>query len=158
MINIQISGFDTIKKRALEAAKVLEKWNEEATNANIVDLKNKASQRAPYKTGQLRRSIAERPTNIKTENGVTTGDYGSDLPYARIYELGGTIPAHVVKVKNRKVLTNGVDFFGASANIPARYVAARPYLFPTLVENIDLVLSRYKMAYEKGSSEIESIQ
>lgn len=155
MVGIRISGLEEIKKAANEAAAILEDYNERATNANLQDAVEMSVKRAPYKTGSLRRSISKRI--VSNKGGKVVGEYGSNMPYARITELGGVIPAHTVEVRSRQVLydSKSGQFFGKRANIPAQYRQARPFLFPVLVENIDRFLGRYKQAWESATQLIE---
>jgi len=157
MVGIEIRGFKEIAESARSAIEILRYWNAKATKENVSMLAKKSSKRAKYKTGALRRDIADvNNQDIRREGDTVVGTYGSNLPYSRIIELGGTIKAHTVKVKTRKVLADGKgNFFGKSANIPARYVAPSPYLFPVLVENIEEALDKYRDYYKKASDEIE---
>lgn len=77
------------------------------------------------RSGDLRKSI---------EIGVATAhsvEIGSSLPYARIHQLGGTIPATTITAKRAKYLsipTAGGVIFRKKANRPAVRIPARPYL------------------------------
>lgn len=158
MVGIEIQGMKEIHEKALHAVEVLAKWNERATHQSLVYLKAEAIMLAPYKTGSLRRSIAAFPELLHTENGVTYGQYGSDLPYANITELGGTIVP-----KNKKMLAwydpknpNAVQTGKSAGWVFAKKVerTKRPYLFPVLVLGIEKVLGNYKDAYAAAMKEI----
>lgn len=85
------------------------------------EMANEARDNAPYKTGSLRRSIISKPTKTKVE-------VGTDLEYARIHDLGGTISAHTITPRNAKALRfmiGGKEIFVKSVNKPARIV--KPY-------------------------------
>lgn len=154
MFGMQISGTKELEKTANQiATALLNEYNEKATRANLQDAVSQSVQRAPYKTGSLRRSISYKIDSV--EGGNVQGHFGADMPYARITELGGTIPAHVVQVRSRKVLYNSKtgEFFGKRVNIPAQYRAARPFLFPVIIEGMERFLARYKKAWERAVSE-----
>lgn len=158
MVGVEIKGFKDIAESARSAIEILRYWNAKATKENISMLAKRASKKARYKTGALRRDVLD-PNNqiIKREGDTIIGTYGSNLPYSAIQELGGTIKAHTVKVRTRKVLADGKgNFFGKSANIPARYQPPHPYLFPALIEGIDEALDKYRDYYKKASDEVES--
>lgn len=85
-----------------------------------------ASQLAPYKTGNLRRSITEFAS-------WNTIEVWSRLVYSAIHEFGGTITPKkwnylTFKIGNKRVRTKKV-------NIPAR-----PYLRPGLENNINEIV------------------
>jgi phage gpG-like protein len=76
-------------------------------------------------SGKLRQSIV---MGAVTDKSV---EIGSSLPYARIHQLGGTIKATTVHARRKKALLIPTQYgiiFRKSANIPARKIAARPYL------------------------------
>lgn len=84
-------------------------------------MRNEAGRNAPFKTGNLRRSIT-------MELGKDYVIVGSNLEYSRIQDQGGTIKAHTIFPKKSKVLRfviNGRVVFAKKANIPARTV--KPY-------------------------------
>lgn len=84
-----------------------------------------ASKNAPYKSGTLRRSLTEK---VYSDRAVV----GTNVVYARIHELWGTIlpkkwPYLRFKVWNRRVTTKKVN------------IKARPYLKPALEDNIKAI-------------------
>ena len=76
-------------------------------------------------SGSLRQSIV---LGAVTDSSV---EIGSSLPYARIHQLGGSVPATTVRARRAKALlipTAGGVIFRKEAHIPERTIPARPYL------------------------------
>jgi len=77
---------------------------------------------APKRTGRLARSIRTRARGaggrFTTLGGTTIASYEIvvAVPYAA-YVSGGTKP-HIIRVRNARVLTDGVRFFGTSVRHP----------------------------------------
>lgn len=76
-------------------------------------------------TGMLRRSIQ---TTVKPQGSNVIGTIGSDVIYARIHELGGTIHPRVADYLQFQV--NGHWVKTKEVKIPAR-----PYLSPAITKN-----------------------
>lgn len=159
MVGVEITGWDQLVANCESLAVKLHQYNEEATRQNLAKAVELSVLRAPYKTGTLRRSIAYTITDSNFAAGYVVGQFGSDLPYARIVELGGIIPAHSVAPKNGKVLAwkdpsaPGGMAFSKGHTIKAQFRTAKPYLFPTLIENMQAFLNRYSKAYSDAVSE-----
>lgn len=69
-------------------------------------------------TGHLRRNVL-----AEFDPAILTSRVGTNVPYGKFLELGTS--AHVVRVKNAKVLTNGAGFFGKEVTVS---MAPRPWL------------------------------
>lgn len=99
------------------------------------DIRAKGSQLAPYDTGTLRRSII-----ADFSNAGLRGSVGSNVPYARIHDQGGTIRAHEILPKRGKYLrfmSNGVEVFAKKVRKPSRKVLpyrGKGYLTPAFNE------------------------
>lgn len=100
-------------------------------------LRNDAATMAPYKSGNLKRSISgEAGTKSVTKLYANKAIVGTNLKYARIHDQGGTIPAHTIFPKKKKALrflVGGKWVVVKSARIPARRVKpfkGRGYLTP----------------------------
>lgn len=99
------------------------------------DIRAKGSQLAPYDTGTLRRSII-----ADFSKGGLRGSVGSNVPYARIHDQGGTIKAHEILPKRGKFLrftANGVEVFAKKVRKPSRKVLpyrGKGYLTPAFNE------------------------
>lgn len=77
---------------------------------------------------------------------------GTKVPYARIWEKGGTIRAHKILPKKGKFLkftVGGKDVFARSVSKKARYVTARPFLTPALRDKKTDVFKLFDEAISK---------
>ena len=93
-------------------------------------------------TGRLRSSITHR---VERQEPDWLGRLGSNVEYAAIHELGGTIPAHVVvpvKARALRFVVGGTVVFAKLARIPAIQMPERPYLRPAAQTAIDRYLER----------------
>lgn len=82
------------------------------------------------KTGRLRGSIVGRVYSSKSKIMLSIGSRG-DVPYAAIYDKGGTIPATIMYPKSRSVMRfekGGSMIYAKVVNHPAVHVKARNYL------------------------------
>lgn len=61
-----------------------------AMDSSLMEVHGKAVEKAPYKTGNLRRSITWKSQSQDTR---VVGAVGSNLVYARIHEFGGIVKA-----------------------------------------------------------------
>lgn len=88
----------------------------EATFDSLLDVEAGAKQRAPFRTGNLRRSI-----NHNTERSVQriVGYVGSNLEYARIQEFGG------VAGRNHSVRIQGRHYLGESVEVNKKKISDR---------------------------------
>ena len=108
--------------------------------------------RLTWRTGRLARAIASNvdPAHyeppIKVEDGVLIGEIGvrwegeipDAIPYAKIHETGGVIPAHDVFPIRAKALRwfdkAGHPVFRKRAHIPDVAIHPRPYLSATAAD------------------------
>lgn len=100
-------------------------------------VRGKAIENAPYKTGTLRRSII---TDVDSDRAKI----GTNLPYARIQEFGGTI-----RPKKKKTLAfkiNGKWVFAKKVTLPKR-----PYLIPALFDSESQIRRIFKAEIEKSA-------
>lgn len=110
--------FDKVSR---EAANHLER----AVTAGALVVQNEAKQKAPVRTGNLRRSIHTETTR-KRVTSVTVAT-GTDAEYARRIEFG----------------FSDTDSLGRSYNQPAQ-----PYLRPAFDENRDEVMAEIEAAFD----------
>lgn len=96
------------------------------------------------RSGKLRRTV--RVDGPRKEGGRYVGGIfagSSTVPYARIHELGGTIPARIVRPRKAQFLSwvgkDGVRVFARQVSIPAVTIRPRPYLTPAMTEGRDLI-------------------
>lgn len=110
MIRMSFEGDRQLRRR-------LRRWDDRirlrvqaAVNAGAMIVANDATRRAPYKTGNLRRSIHVEPSNLANIDGDRIYcEVGTDEVYGKFLEYG------------------------------TRHMAARPYLRPALDENVGRV-------------------
>lgn len=140
MIMAKVEGLDELIKNCQQMEEIIKDVNRKVTDENLKQLVIDSREKAPYKTGTLKRSIDKRI--IEETDSSVTGEYGSDEKYAAIQELGG-----VVKPKNGKYLVFNKDGKTIFTRKPV-YIPARPYLMPALIEGVDAILWRYKKAWE----------
>lgn len=107
--------------------------------ANIV--RDEASRRAPYRTGNLRRSLHTEV--IEASRGDAAAKVGTNVEYARIQEFGGTVkhPGGTPYLFTSFAHHGGVTFLRKDGRYPrgTRFtrphkirIPARPYLYPAL--------------------------
>lgn len=102
-------------------------------------------------TGRLRKSIKYK---VEGSFKQCTGYVGTDVKYASILERGGTIPGHTetvrehvrtMRIKTKQgYIVKQVTVRAHSRNVPAKRIAARPFLRPTMErerEKIKQILS-----------------
>jgi phage virion morphogenesis protein len=91
----------------------------------------KKSERAIRDSGQTLVDKGTLSGSITYEATKSKVVVGTNIPYAAIHHIGGTIPGHAVKAKRAKALAiptpDGV-VFRKSASIPKVEMPARPYL------------------------------
>jgi len=117
--------FDTsdLQDGVKDLIKKIKKINPRVAILGSILLIGKSKILAPHKTGELRRSIVIKSTEVSA--GIVTVEYGSELPYALIQERGGRAG------RNKSV-----------------YITGNHYLLtPTL--NLNPVLSLYKKTFDK---------
>lgn len=82
------------------------------------------------RSGRLSSSV--HPVTGQTGSTVEGGaGGGAGVPYAKIHEFGGVIPAHEIVVRNAKALcftVDGVRRFAKSVQIPEVHIPERSYM------------------------------
>ena len=91
-------------------------------------VKGQAKSRAPIKTGQLKGSIDHE---VKGEQVAVF----TNVEYGAAIEFG--LEPMLIKVKNKKVLSNGKTFFGKSVIHPG--TNPQPFLRPSIFGNVDKI-------------------
>ncbi len=93
----------------------------------------------PDKLGRKSGNLASL-TNFRVDRNEVS--IGNNLSYGRIWEEGGTIPAHTILPKNGRFLVfqmHGQTVFARMVKKPARTVQARPYLAPALSDSFNKI-------------------
>jgi len=120
-----------------------------AGEASMNIMANAARQKAPYRTGTLRRSIHVEVTEVGAHSAMVEVGTGEDVPYAAIQEFGGVIVPKIAKMLAWRDRGTGEMIFAKSVTIPAR-----PYMRPAWDETIDKVkdsiIKILKNLIEKG--------
>ncbi|MTI82586.1 MAG: hypothetical protein FH756_01545 [Firmicutes bacterium] len=130
-MNFNITGMDEFRRNLRRLGDQAADKMEAAVKSGALVVQNDAKQRAPYKTGTLRRSI-HIETEEKSQDKVTVA-VGTDVEYAAIHEFGGVIQPKNANKLHFKI--DGKDIFADKVHIPAR-----PYLRPALDENEDGIM------------------
>lgn len=138
MMRVQVTADPRLARamKKLQDPRIVEKMLENALAVGALQIANAAKEKAPYRTGNLRRSIhigghgeltpdfAQSTGGDIGGAGVTAGGrvrlrVGTDLIYARIQEYGGTITAkHAPYLRFRTA--DGSWHAVKSVTIPAR--------------------------------------
>jgi HK97 gp10 family phage protein len=108
---------------------------EAAATAGALVLENAARDKAPYKTGTLKRSLTHE--TIEKSPDAAYVAVGTNLEYAAVQEFGGTI-----KSKSGYLVFQTED--GQWHSVPSVSVPARPYLRPALDENRGRIVDEVK--------------
>lgn len=136
MIGIQITGVDRVVRMLGDApAKInaaakssLDAWAVEL--AGYIKINKLSGDPLNRRSGRLSSSV--HPVTAQSADSVSGGaGGGAGVPYARIHEYGGVIPAHQVVVKNAQALSftvDGVRRFAKSVQIPDVTMPERSYM------------------------------
>jgi len=128
-----LSNLEKFKERAPAAARIAMLTATEVLRGYIV-AKKLSGQVLHVRTDRLRGSITK---DVDIEGHDVVGRVGTNVEYARIHELGGSIPAHTVypvKKKALRFMIDGKEVFAKYANIPEIKMPKRPYIAPSLKE------------------------
>lgn len=132
MYQIQVTGMTEVTKGMQNASKAFDAIMERALNQSLTAVTNMAKQNAPYKSGNLRRSITNEPL------GKLRGIVTANTPYAKYVEVG-TAP-HTIVPKRAKVLafkSGGSMVFTKKVNHPG--FSGRFYMKRTTVQGTPIV-------------------
>ena len=158
MIGLQIVGTEAVLTRLGEApAKIraaaktsLDAWAEEL--AGYIVSEKLSGQVLNRRTGNLRATV--HPISEETASTISGGAGGGrDIPYAKIHEYGGLIPAHTVVVRNAQALAftvNGMLRFAKSVNIPDVQMPERSYMRSSLREEAPSGIEQLKAAVREA--------
>lgn len=137
LIRMEVRGTRELRAAIDKIGDEFERELEAAVRSGALIVQNNAKSRAPYRTGNLRRSIHMETTERSREHVQV--EVGTDLEYAAIHEFGG-----VITPKKAKALH---FFIGAKAIFTrAVHMPARPYLRPALDENKAKIITEVREA------------
>jgi len=154
MIEIRIKGDKEMARKFKEGAKraqsTIYKSMQKITSflAGYVKRQKLTGQVLRVRTGRLRNSITSK---VEVKGNEVIGRVGTNVEYGRIWELGGTIPAYTIRPKRAMALkfeVAGDVVFCKRVYQPARQVKARPYLQPSVKENMQKITKMLGDAYK----------
>ncbi len=129
-----LKGAERLKKKLQAKAEEYEKNAELAIKAGALIVMNAAKENAPYKTGNLRRSIHLGGTGQGLEGGTTGTDIGAS--------------------ENRLTVDVGTNvIYAATQEFGRDGIPARPYLRPAMDENKDKVIREIERVLKGGGRE-----
>jgi len=136
MIGIQITGADRVVRLLGDAPAKINAAAKSSLDAFAAELAGyiKANKLSgdPLNRRSGRLSSSVHPVTSQTSDSVSGGaGGGAGVPYARIHEYGGVIPAHQMVVKNAQALcftVDGVRRFAKSVQIPDVQMPERSYM------------------------------
>ena len=140
-MGMKLEGGDRFRNRLDKAAKDIGSGLRPAVIAGAQLVRNSASEKAPYKTGNLRSSIHIEPRSSGKDEAVV--EVGTSEEYARIQEYGGTINA-----KNKPYLVFQTED-GSWHSVKSVTIPPHPYLRPAFDENKAKVKSEIERAVKK---------
>lgn len=136
MIGIQVVGADRVIARLGEmpgkintaAKSSLDAWATEL--AGYIKADKLSGQVLNRRSGRLSASV--HPVTEQTSSSISGGaGGGAGVPYAKIHEFGGMIPAHQIVAKNAQALSftvDGIKRFAKSVQIPDVQMPERSYM------------------------------
>lgn len=96
------------------------------------------------RSGRLQKSIGSR---VKKVGPVIIGQIGTlkyAVPYGPLWEFGGKYPRTVIQTKKAKALRfftrGGEEVYAKSVDVPQRGIKARPYIQPSIKDNMPKIL------------------
>lgn len=131
MYSVSVSGDKAVVARLARMRQALPRMMGVALTAGAQPLVNRAKELAPYRTGNLRRSIAFG--DLVVGPGFAEGRAGTNLEYAAAQEYGATIVPKHARILHW-VAESGEDVFARSVTIPPH-----PYMRPAAAETVPLV-------------------
>lgn len=127
LLEMQVTGDKVIEARLARIAGGIGPMLGTALEAGMLPGSNRAKELAPYRTGNLRRSILVAIIAITSTSAE--GRIGTNLIYAPMQEYGGTIVPVNAKMLHWVDPSTGADVFAHSVTIPPH-----PYMRPALDE------------------------
>lgn len=137
MIGLQITGATEVieklgalpEKVRVTAKSSLDMWALEL--AGYIKADKLSGSPLNWRSGSLSNSVYPTKADAAGSTISAGARAGLDVPYAKIHEYGGVIPAHVVVARNAKALAftvGGITRFAKSVQIPAINMPERSYM------------------------------
>ncbi len=137
-------------KVRLNVRETLDAWGTEL--AGYIKAAKLSGQVLNRRTGLLSGSV--HPLLEESEQGIVGGSgAGAGVPYARIHEFGGTIPAHEVVARNAQALAftvDGVLRFAKRVQIPDVEMPERSYMRSSFAEKSPQGLEELRAAVREA--------
>ena len=158
MIGLEITGSESVITRLGEvtgkvriaAKSSLDAWAAEL--AGYIQMSKLSGNPLHRRSGRLSASV--HPVSVDTAQSISGGAAsGENVPYAKIHEYGGMIPAHVVVVRNAKALAftvGGVMRFAKSVQIPNVTMPERSYMRSSLREEAPKGIEQLRAAVREA--------
>lgn len=158
MIGLEITGSESVITRLGEvtgkvriaAKSSLDAWAAEL--AGYIQMSKLSGNPLHRRSGRLSASV--HPVSVDTSQSISGGAAsGENVPYAKIHEYGGMIPAHVVVVRNAKALAftvGGVMRFAKSVQIPNVTMPERSYMRSSLREEAPKGIEQLRAAVREA--------
>lgn len=159
MIGLNITGTEQVLEKLgavtgkvrIAAKSSLDAWATEL--AGYIKADKLAGQVLNRRSGRLSTSV-HPITAHDSGTAISAGaGGGAAVPYARIHEYGGLIPAHTVVATNAKALAftvNGMLRFAKSVNIPAVNMPERSYMRSSLREQAPDGIAQLRAAVKEA--------
>jgi phage gpG-like protein len=143
MIGLEITGTEAVLvklgemtgKVRVAAKSSLDMWATEL--AGYIKAEKLSGSPLNRRSGKLSSSVYPAKATETADTISAGARAGLDVPYAKIHEYGGLIPAHTVVVKNAQALcfsVGGIKRFAKSVNIPDVQMPERSYMRSSLRE------------------------
>ncbi|OYV49372.1 MAG: hypothetical protein B7Z78_13800 [Rhodospirillales bacterium 20-60-12] len=158
MLVLKFTGTQTIIERLgavstkvhAKARAALDVWAAEL--AGYIRAEKLSGQALNRRSGLLSGSV--HPLADDSPRGIVGGaGGGAGVPYARIHEFGGTIPAHEVVARKAKALAftvDGMELFAKRVQIPDVEMPERSYMRSAFVEKSPQGLADLRAAVKEA--------
>lgn len=130
VVEVHVENAELVKQKLDEIRSRMRSAIIEGLKEAAKGVVKEAKQLVPVRTGTTRKSIRGWVSRKEL-----TGYVGSDWYIARFLECGTGM--HEVRIKNKKVLSDGENIYGKHVTHPG--IRPRPYLEPAVEKNIDFV-------------------
>lgn len=135
---VRVRNLDRLDRKLAALSKLAQSdVIEQALHAGAQEIRNSAQDKAPYRTGTLRRSIHSETTEKSGPRVIV--QVGTDVEYAAMQEFGGTIVPKTARFLVFEV--DGKKAFAKKVTIPAH-----PYLRPAFDEQSGEAVRQFRLA------------
>lgn len=140
---VRVTGVDEALRRLSQMAVAVQGTVlAQSLVAAAMPLRNRARERAPYRTGTLRSSIEVLGSPVRAAGGYAV-QVGTNLVYAPVHEFGA-----VIKPRKARML-RWQDDSGQWHAAKQVTIPARPYLRPAAYETADVVGATFAATFTR---------